>query len=279
MSVPQTLILPHGVSATRIATARTMHAVHMARAQNRIGSILLIPGWTGSKEDFTPILPMLAAQGYDVVAYDQRGQFETPGEHDDDYSLEALAEDAFALARASFRPGPLHILGHSFGGLVAQALATTHRSDLATLSLVCSGPGALGDSPTRPLQRMVNALGKHPLLQIHEIRNRGMKHPAQITAFLTRRFTSNSAVSLRAMTQHLIDAPDVIDEVAATRIPAFVARGAEDDAWLFDAQDDMAARLGTEVVVLPSAAHSPAVEAPEELVEAWLPFLQSHGSN
>src|SRR5690606_13696449 len=166
--------------------------------------------------------------------------------------------------------------GHSFGGLVAQTLTIEHPEHVRTLSLLCSGPGALGDSPTRPLQRIVTAIGKVPLLQIHELRERGIKRPAQITAFLAKRFTSNAPASLKAMTQHLIDAPDRVDEVAATGVPCWVARGETDDAWPHDAQADMARRLGTEIVVLPSAAHSPAVEAPEELVDDWRDFLLAH---
>src|SRR5699024_4365267 len=111
-------------------------------------------------------------------------------------------------------------------------------------------------------------------LQLHELRETGVKRPAQITAFLAKRFTSNAVASLRAMTQHLIDAPDVTDEVAATGVPVLVVRGADDDAWPFDRQDEMAARLDTEVIVIPKAAHSPAVETPEALVAVLLPFLQ-----
>ncbi|RLV54664.1 alpha/beta hydrolase [Aeromicrobium phragmitis] len=277
MSVPQTLEIPAGVEVTRVVTPRCDHAVHVARAEgSRRGSVLLVHGWTGSKEDFTPILPLLAARGFDVVAYDQRGQYETPGSLDDDYSLEAFAGDALALAEAAFEDERFHLLGHSFGGLVAQRVALAAPDRLASLSLLCSGPGALGDSPTRPLKHVVAAIGQVPLLQIHQLREKGVKRPAQITAFLAKRFTSGVPAALKAITQHLIDAPDLIDDVAETQLPCWVARGANDDAWPFETQDDMARRLGTEVVVLPSSAHSPAVEAPEELVDAWLPFLTKH---
>lgn len=277
MSVPKTLEIPAVVDVATIATSRSTHAVHRVYAQGeRIGSILLVPGWTGSKEDFTPVLPLLAALGFDVVTFDQRGQYESPGDALDDYSLEALAADALALADVTLEDEKFHLLGHSFGGLVSQTLTIEHPERIRTLSLLCTGPGALGDSPTRPLQRIAAAIGKVPMLQIHQLREQGIKRPAQITAFLAKRFTANAPASLKAMTQHLIDAEDRVDEVAATGVPCWVARGETDDAWPHDAQAAMAERLGTEVVILPSAAHSPAVEAPEELVDDWRDFLFAH---
>lgn len=276
MSVPKTLRIPDGVVVESIETDRGTFAAHTIRSRTfRRGQILLIPGWTGSKEDFTPVLPLLADVGFDVVTYDQRGQFETPGTPDDDYSLAGLAADALAVARTAFFGEKFHVLGHSFGGLVAQAVGLDSPGRLTSLSLLCSGPGALGDSPARPLQRMISAIGKAPLLQIHEIRERGIKRPAVISAFLAKRFVSNAPASLKAFTQLLMDAPDRIDELAAIDLPFWVGRGVDDDAWPHDVQSTMAARLGTQIVVLPSSAHSPAVEAPEIFVDAWLMFLRS----
>ena len=40
----------------------------------------------------------------------------------------------------------------------------------------------------------------------------------------------------------------------------------------------MAERLGTTVHVIPDSAHSPGVENPQGLVDAWLPFFRSEHS-
>ena len=275
MSVPRTLDLPPGVEVVQLETGRGTFAAHRAHATDPVGHVLLIPGWTGSKEDFTPILPLLAAAGLDVTTYDQRGQYETRGLPGDDYSLAGFAADAVAV-RATSTHERSHLLGHSFGGLVAQQAAVSDTAIWQTLSLLCTGPGALGDTPTRPLRRIVSAIGKVPLLQLHEMREQGIRRPAQITRFLARRFTSNAPASLKAMTQHLIDAPDIIDDVIATGLPVWIGRGQDDDAWPHDVQALMARRLGSEVVVVPESAHSPAVENPAGLMAAWLPFIQTH---
>lgn len=276
MSTPTTLDIPAGVVVATVETARGRFAAHTATpATTPRAQVLLVPGWTGSKEDFTPLLPALAAAGFAVTTFDQRGQFETPGAADDDYSMSALAADAAAVAAAMGYQAP-HLLGHSFGGLVAQQAIVDHPDRWQTLSLLCTGPGALGDAPNRPLSQMVPALDTVPLEQLHALREEGVSRPDDIAEFLRRRFTSNSAASLQAMTQHLIDAPDIIDAVLATGVPCWVGRGADDDAWPHAAQSQMARRLGTEIHVVESSAHSPAIENTPGLLDAWLPFLETH---
>lgn len=277
MSVPRTLVLPEGVAPVSLETDRgTFAGLEAKPSGSSLGHILLIPGWTGSKEDFTPILPLLAAAGFDVTTYDQRGQYETAGTPNADYTLAGFADDALSVRSRSGHSSS-HVLGHSFGGLVSQQAVLSDPASWDSLSLLDSGPGALGDSPVRPLTRLIAALGKVPLLQIHEVREQGIKRPAQITRFLAHRFTSNDPASLKAMTRLLIDAPDIIDQVAELDLPVWVGRGADDDAWPNDLQAAMATRLGTTIHVIKNAAHSPAVENPDGLMEAWLPFLVQHG--
>ncbi|GAA2077227.1 alpha/beta hydrolase [Aeromicrobium halocynthiae] len=274
MSTPRSLDLPAGVDAQRVETPRGAFAAHVARPHDPTGHVLLVPGWTGSKEDFTPLVALLGDAGLAATAYDQRGQHETPGRPDDDYSLEAFAEDALAVA-SSVHGTASHLLGHSFGGLVAQVAVAEGPAAWRTLSLLCTGPAALGEAGDRGLTRMVEAIDDLPLEQVHELRERerAVPTPPEVAEFVRRRFTSNAAASLRAITVHLLTAPDRVDDVAATGVPVWVGRGLDDDAWPHELQDAMAARLGTRVHVVPGAAHSPAVENPEGLVDAWLPFL------
>jgi pimeloyl-ACP methyl ester carboxylesterase len=276
MSTPRSLVLPPGVEAVTLETSRGRFAAHTIRADGAVAHILLIPGWTGSKEDFTAFLPFLSAAGFDATAYDQRGQYETAGAPGDDYSLAGFAADALAVRTAATGFGQSHLLGHSFGGLVAQQAAVTDPSAWRSVSLLCSGPGALGDSPTRPLSAFMQAIGVMTLEQIRATLPPDPSLAPDIADFLDKRFTSNAEASLKAITQLLIDAPDIIDDVAATGLPFWVGRGADDDAWPHDVQESMAKRLDTDVHVVDEAAHSPAVENPQGLLDAWLPFLHQH---
>src|SRR6478672_6946134 len=46
------------------------------------GTVLMVAGYTGTKEDFAPLLRPLHSAGLRAVALDQRGQYESPGPDD-----------------------------------------------------------------------------------------------------------------------------------------------------------------------------------------------------
>jgi len=280
VSTPRTLVRPGGVESTEITTSRGTFAALVTRG-GTAGHLLLIPGWTGSKEDFTPLLPLLAEAGYEATAYDQRGQYETPGdpapdERDADYSLAGFAADAVAIAAAS-TSAPGHLLGHSFGGLVAQQAVVDSAGSWRSASLLCTGPGALGQAPDRPLDRLIEALeGGVPMPEIvRRLKGDLAEESPKIEAFVQKKFALTSRASLAAMTRQLIETPDLTDQVAATGLRCWVGRGVDDVSWAHERQAQQAERLGTHLVEIPGAAHSPAIENPQGLAETLLPFLDS----
>ena len=121
MSTPTSLDLPDGVRRTTIHTARGAFAALEAVPASGVcerEAALLVPGYTGSKEDFLAILDLLADDSRQVVAIDMRGQFETPGADDPGgYSAAALGADIAAIMHAT---GARHLVGHSYGGLVGR---------------------------------------------------------------------------------------------------------------------------------------------------------------
>src|SRR4051795_3798442 len=76
------------------------------------GTVLLVAGYTGSKEDFAPLLRPLCIAGYRAVALDQRGQYESPGPDDPAaYTVAELATDLLAVGRVlrEESDGALHL--------------------------------------------------------------------------------------------------------------------------------------------------------------------------
>jgi pimeloyl-ACP methyl ester carboxylesterase len=210
-----------------------------------------------------------------VLAYDQRGQFESGGPDDESaYSLAHLAADLLEILA---EVGPAHVVGHSFGGLVArEAALAAGGQGLASLVLLCSGPGPLPARHHDGLGTLHAALPHVPLDVVYEVkqtadREAGWTPPSpEVEAFMRRRFIANNPYALRAKTAILLDTPDRTDELAALAaegLPVAVVYGPDDDAWDLVEQDRVAAAMGTAPVVVPGAAHSPAAEAPQGTAE------------
>jgi pimeloyl-ACP methyl ester carboxylesterase len=119
---------------------------------------LLVPGYTGSKEDFLAILDLLADDSRHVVAIDMRGQLDTAGaDEPGGYAAAALGADILAIMRAT---GARHLVGHSYGGLIGrEAVLAAAGAEFASFTLMSSGPGALTGARARDLRAMLAALG------------------------------------------------------------------------------------------------------------------------
>lgn len=283
MSKPPILTVPDGVTATGVDIAGGPLAVLEALPDgNPIRTAVLVPGFTGSKEDFVGVLRPLADAGYRVLAIDQRGQFDSAGPPDPAaYTVAQLGADLVALVRA-VSDGPVHLVGHSFGGLVSRRAVIDEPQLAATLTLLGSGPAALAGAraeTTALLEPVLDAHGMQVLWEASEavLAQRDPQgaaaRPPELVEFLHRRFVASAPDALRGMGRALLAEPDRVDELrAAYAGPLLVAHGAGDDAWPPPLQKEMAARLGASYAVIPDALHSPAAENPERTVAVLLDF-------
>ena len=300
MSTPRTLRLPEEVRRVTVETARGSFAALEALPATGLAErqpALLIPGYTGSKEDFLPVLGPLARAGRRVIAIDMRGQYESPAAADaGGYSLPALAADVALIADAlgalrsdgAERPGArhIHLLGHSFGGLVARELLLAQAARVGSLTMMSSGPGALTGPRAAVLRAVLSQLEPGPpgglAAEVRRIWDTQLEPaaiadgtPADVIDFLRTRMLRSCPTGLWSMGHGLLGCPDRTSALATMGAPLLVIYGENDDAWEPSVQDQMAHRLGAERVCIPGAAHSPAVEAPETVASALTMFWNS----
>jgi pimeloyl-ACP methyl ester carboxylesterase len=264
------------VPGTRLAALR-------ADPADPVGAVaLLVPGFTGSKEDFVALLDPLRSSGLFVLAVDLPGQYESPGPHrEQDYHPAPLGRTLAALVADLAASGDrVLLLGHSYGGLVCRS-AVLAGAPVTGLTLLGSGPGALPQGERRALldatEPIMRAEGIETVQRLLEARD-GIAEPPELAALLRARFLRSSTAGLLGMATGLRTEPDRVTELAAAlrtgAISCLVVFGESDDAWPVAVQRDMAAELNAEVAAVPGATHSPNIENPQALLDALLPTWQ-----
>ncbi|GAB2704515.1 alpha/beta fold hydrolase [Kitasatospora kifunensis] len=290
MSTLPFLTLPACAAAVRLVTTRGEFAALRAEPTGAArGTALLVPGFTGSKEDFIALLEPLAHAGFRVVAYDQRGQYETGGGTGQAaYALPELALDLRAITEllaAEAGSGPVHLLGHSFGGFVSREAVLAAQAPLpwASLVLLSTGPGPLDPPEAARTKLLMDALPGMDLETIWQVKQQMEGEQSEsaeplapeIAEFLHRRWLANVPQALMAMGERLISQADRTEELAAVALPKLYVSGVRDYAWPVDEQARTAERLGVRHVVVDGAGHSPNAERPEQTAAVLLAFWSS----
>jgi pimeloyl-ACP methyl ester carboxylesterase len=249
--------------------------------------VVCVPGFTGSKEDFGHLLGLLAAAGHRAVAIDQRGQYQSSGPDDPAcYSTDALAADLRVVLEATGRQTAgrgVHLVGHSYGGIVARRTALADTAGIASLTLLGSGPAAVGGRRAQLIELMRPVLAEGGLAAVFEAseavgaahRNGPDERPAEVVQFLRRRFLATNRTALEVMGEALLSEPDLVAELGRLDLPLLVAHGEGDDAWAPEVQREMATGLGAAYAVIGDSQHSPAAESPQRTAQVLLDFFST----
>jgi len=220
--------------------------------------VLWLHGWARGSQDFSRAAAELAGSGVASVALDLPGFGASPAP--DVAGGAALYAGAVAPVLASFAPGSVVVVGHSFGGRVATVLAAEHPSTLRALVLTATPllRGAVAATAPRRY-RVVRALHRRHL--VSEARMEAAR----------QRYGSRDYRNARGVMRDVLVAAvneSYEDAMARVEVPVRLLWGADDTEVPLAIAERARGYFGAgaSLRVLDGVAHLVPTEAPHELV-------------
>jgi pimeloyl-ACP methyl ester carboxylesterase len=234
--------------------------------------VVLVPGVTGSKEDFHFVFLQLVQAGYFVESYDLAGQYEShaagPEQLDppaERYGYELFVEDLVAFIEAG-DGRPVHLLGYSFAGLVAQLVLVRRPELIASLALLSSPP--LSGQSFRGVKWVgwmswfAGGKAAAGLMRWGVESNVLKVRPGRLD-FVRARFVMTRPQSHADIMRLMMRAPNLRGQLADAEVPIAVAVGVH-DLWPLRMHRRFASAIGASLSIY-RTGHSPCEDAPIEL--------------
>jgi 3-oxoadipate enol-lactonase len=217
------------------------------------------------------------AKNYRVIAYDHRGQGNSP-EAASGYDMDNIARDAAGLIKA-LKAFPCHFAGLSMGGFTGMRLAAREPELLRTLTLMNTGAQReplLGRIRYNFLAQLVKLVGTRPFVSIavKELfgkSTRASRHPA--TQAMLSEWTEKLASRPKNVAKALLGVMNrqEFSEVELKKIqcPTLVLSGEDDGAQPPVLSERMAKSIpNAKTVRIPACGHSSSLEQPAAVIDA-----------
>src|SRR3984957_12536598 len=249
--------------------------------------LMLVHGFTGAKEDFTPWLDQLASPGWHAVAPDLRGHGASSQPPEESaYSFEIMADDCLRLADA-LGWDSFVLLGHSMGGMIAQFMVLAAPARIAGLVLMDTGHGPVENLDPDLVQAAVSivtdqgmaalaailAENDGPLLTLAH--RRLLDERPGYREFEAGKFCATAPSLYAAMAPVFSSTADRLDQLRKLpdSLPVLVIVGEQDKPFI-GPSERLAASVGAgEIAVITDAGHCPQFENTDEGWQALTRFL------
>lgn len=239
--------------------------------------LVLVHGFTGDREDFAEVVDPLAVDRR-VLAVDLpgHGESEPPAGRQDPAAYELAALSQWLLAFVTrCAPGPVHLAGHSLGGLLVQRAAASASQRVAGLVLASTGPGALPDEAGERVTRIAADVRDGGPRAAAET---AVDHGASATERerTARRLANLPPAAVAGTARALVTAEPIGAFLRGIDVPVLVLHGADDDTWPVSSARQLAATVpGAQLTVLDGVGHSAMRDEPGGWASAVAGFLRA----
>ena len=245
--------------------------------------LLFISGTGGDLRNKPNQMDGLLPKHFDVVSYDQRGLGQS-AKPDVPYTMADYADDA-ALMIEAMGWTKAHIVGVSFGGMVAQELVLRHPHLVDRLVLACTSPGGAGGAsyPLHKVQDMdPDARARHmiPIMDTRRTAEWAEANPELYAQFLEMAKNDpykdepghkmGARRQLEARQHH--DTWDRLDQITC---PTLICGGKYDGQALPETQEKMHARIPNAELKMFEGGHLFMVQD-RNAVKEMVTFLGGH---
>lgn len=243
-------------------------------------ALVFLHGIGGGRAAWQRQLPFFESRGYQTLAWDAPGYGGTPAA--DPYTFEKVARSLEA-AIDRLNAGPVVLVGHSMGGMIAQEAYALFPDKLSALALTFTSPAFGGtssdfaqqfiDARIQPLDlgRTMAEISARLMPTMHGAASDpgGLMLAAQVMAGVPPQ-TYRKAVAMLTTFDRRALLPKI-------RVPTLVLAGSDDLVAPAKMMERMAQKIpGSEYVCLSGCGHLGPMDQPDAFNTALLAFLERH---
>lgn len=241
--------------------------------------IVLLHGFCGSSAYWNRVLPLLGKTRH-VIAVDLAGHGDSSApEPNEAYTIEKFAEELSMLVEESGFER-IHLFGHSLGGYVALAFAEQYADKLQSFGLIHSTPFPDDEAAQQNRNKGAESIrsnGIEPFIKalvpkLFAPENlKSMPDQVALAKEIGLATDPNGAIqTLRAMR----DRKDRLHVLQESQLPVLLLAGDQDQV-IAPAKTFVVEKVQVQQVLLPNVGHMGMLEAPQDLVDAMVKFVES----